>query len=38
MGTTYNNHQLLKRLSKIEKTITTGSVSSGLLNPEQSKE
>ncbi|MDC6155647.1 major capsid protein [Bacillus albus] len=38
MGTTYNNQQLLKRLSKIEKTITTGSVSSGLLNSEQSKE
>lgn len=33
-----NNQQLLNRLSKIEKTITTGSVSSGLLNPEQSKE
>ncbi|MCU5070087.1 phage major capsid protein [Bacillus pacificus] len=38
MGTTYNNQDLLNRLSKIEKTITTGSVSSGLLNPEQSKE
>ncbi|OWT50249.1 major capsid protein [Bacillus sp. K2I17] len=38
MGTTYNNQQLLNRLSKIEKTITTGSVSSGLLNSEQSKE
>ncbi|SIQ41890.1 Phage capsid family protein [Bacillus cereus] len=37
MGTTYNNQDLMKRLSKIEKTITTGSVSSGLLNPEQSK-
>lgn len=33
-----NNQELLSRLSKIEKTISTGSISSGLLNPEQSKE
>ncbi|MFY0127869.1 phage major capsid protein [Bacillus cytotoxicus] len=33
-----NNTELLNRLSKIEKTISTGSISSGLLNPEQSKE
>ena len=33
-----NNQELLNRLSKIEKTISTGSLSSGLLNPEQSKE
>lgn len=32
-----NNQQLLNRLSKIEKTISTDSLSSGLLNPEQSK-
>ncbi len=35
---TMNNQDLMKRLSKIEKTISTGSLSSGLLNPEQSKE
>ncbi|CAM4358642.1 XkdG [Bacillus manliponensis] len=33
-----NNQDLMARLDRIEKSITTGSLTAGLLNPEQSKE